>query len=198
MKPFSSMSLLLGLFLLVSIALPRTALAHCDSLDGPVVNAARAALADGDVDHVLIWVLPEQQQDIQDAFARTLRVRALGDEAAELADYWFFETVVRLHRESEGAPYTGLKPPGWQPPALVAAADRVLLDGEIDDLGERVSSHVRAALHERYDRVRALESFEPSDVPAGRRYVAAYVDYVHFLEGIHHVIHGHGDMADHH
>jgi hypothetical protein len=192
------MSLVLGLFIFVSIALPHAALAHCDSLDGPVVSAARAALAEGDVDLVFIWVLPEQEQEIRDAFERTLRVRALGDEAVQLADYWFFETVVRLHRESEGAPYTGLKPVGWQPPALVAAADRVLLDGEIDDLGERVSSHVRAALHERYARVRALDGFGPSDVAAGRRYVAAYVDYVHFLEGIHHLIHADGHIADHH
>ena len=32
------------------------ALAHCDGMDGPVVNAAQTALATGDINLVLIWV----------------------------------------------------------------------------------------------------------------------------------------------
>lgn len=39
-----------------------------------------------------------------------MAVRAKGKEAQELADMYFFETLVRIHREGEGAPYTGLKP----------------------------------------------------------------------------------------
>ena len=43
-------------------------------------------------------------------FDKALAVRVLGGTAKELADQFFFETVVRLHRRSEGEPYTGLKP----------------------------------------------------------------------------------------
>jgi hypothetical protein len=189
---------MVGAALLVAgLAVPTPALAHCDSMDGPVVKAAQAALAAQDVDLVLGWVLPEHEAEIRAAFDRTLRVRAQGAEARELADLWFFETLVRVHREGEGAPYTGLKPSGWEPPALVAAADRVLEDGQIEALADRVTAHIGRELREKYARLKALEGFAPSDVDAARRYVAAYVDYTHFLEGLHHQLHGGGHGAGH-
>jgi hypothetical protein len=183
--------------LVAGLATPAPALAHCDSMDGPVVKAAQEALAARDVDRVLGWVLAEHEGEIRAAFDRTLRVRAQGGQAAELADLWFFETLVRVHREGEGAPYTGLKPAGWEPPALVAAADRVLEDGEIDALADRVAGHVGREVREKYARVKALERFASRDVEAARRYVAAYVEYTHFLEGLHHQLHGGGHGASH-
>jgi hypothetical protein len=84
----------------------RTAGAHCDTLDGPVVVDARAALAAGDVTEVLKWVQAGDEPEIRAAFDRTLAVRAAGGAALELADTWFFETLVRVHRAGEGAPYT--------------------------------------------------------------------------------------------
>jgi hypothetical protein len=84
------------------------ALAHCDGLDGPVVNAARLALQTGDLNRVLIWVRPEDSGLIKRAFEDALAVRSLGSGAQALADEQFFETLVRLHRGGEGAPYTGL------------------------------------------------------------------------------------------
>lgn len=35
------------------------AMAHCDSLDGPVIKAARTAFTTGDVNLVLVWVQPK-------------------------------------------------------------------------------------------------------------------------------------------
>jgi hypothetical protein len=176
------------------LSLPGGLAAHCDSLDGPVVHAARAALAAGDVELVLGWVSSEHEQAIRSAFARALRVRSQGEETRELADLWFFETLVRLHREGEGAPYTGLRPEGWEPPALIVAADRALAEGEIDGLADRVAAHVARELREKYRSVKALEARDPSDVEATRRYVAAYVEYTHLLEALHHLLHegGHG------
>jgi len=52
--------------------IPNKAVAHCDTMNGPVVKAAQKALETGNVDLVL-------------------------------------ETLVRIHRAGEGAPYTGLK-----------------------------------------------------------------------------------------
>ena len=106
---------------LTALAAPSPAAAHCDSMDGPVVRAAREALAAGEVTGVLIWVRPEDEPQIRQAFDRTMKVRSQGGEARELADLWFFETLVRIHREGEGAPYTGLKPAGYEPPPGIAA-----------------------------------------------------------------------------
>ena len=172
-------------FAVVGLATPAPAAAHCDGLDGPVVQTARQALAAGDVTPVLKWVRAEDEPEIRRAFERTVRVRSESAEARELADRWFFETLVRVHRAGEGAPYTGLKPVGYEPPGGIAAADRALEDGSGHRLVDRVGANVAEALRERYERVMALRDFEPGDVEAGRRYVHAYVDYIHFVEKLH-------------
>jgi hypothetical protein len=98
---------------LVFLALaPARAFAHCDSLDGPVVKAAQKALATRNPALVFIWVQEKDEREIQQAFEQTLAVRALSPEARNLADRFFFETLVRVHRAGEGAPFTGLKPAG--------------------------------------------------------------------------------------
>ena len=89
-----------------------SALAHCDGMDGPVVRAAQKALEAGDVNLVLIWVQKKDEQTIKDAFQKTLEVRKLDPKARELADMYFFETLVRIHRAGEGESYTGIKPAG--------------------------------------------------------------------------------------
>ena len=80
------------------------AAAHCDTLDGPVVADARTALAQGNVAPVLKWVRPADEKEIRTAFARTTAVRNLSPEAEILADLYFFEALVRIHRAGEGAP----------------------------------------------------------------------------------------------
>jgi hypothetical protein len=89
------------------------------------------------------------------------------------------------------------QPAGWEPAALVAAADRVLEDGQIGALADSVTAHIGRALRDKYGRVKALEGFAAADVDAARRYVAAYVDYTHFLERLHHQLHGGGPGAGH-
>ena len=42
---------------------------HCDSLDGPVVAAAREALATGDVDRALPYVPAHDEPEVREAFA---------------------------------------------------------------------------------------------------------------------------------
>ena len=86
--------------------------AHCDTLDGPVVLTAKSALEKGDITPVLKWVRKTDEKEIQELFNKTLIVRKQGKEAGELADMYFFETLVRIHRAGEGAPYTGLKAAG--------------------------------------------------------------------------------------
>src|SRR5512139_2379035 len=108
------------------------AFGHCDTLDGPVIQLARKALETGNVNLVLPWVRVQDEQEIGHAFEHAVAVRKLGPEARELADAHFFETLVRIHRASEGAPYTGLKPAGLDLGPAVPAADKALEDGAIE------------------------------------------------------------------
>jgi hypothetical protein len=66
------------------------AMAHCDTISGPVVAAAGKALKTGDLTPVLKWVQPQQEAEVKDAFARVMTVRTAGPEARELADRFFF------------------------------------------------------------------------------------------------------------
>jgi hypothetical protein len=195
-RPYPTV-ILLSAFVALTLLTPQRAAAHCDSLDGPVVASARAALAAGDVALVLHWVPADDEAEIRAAFERTVRVRAGSTEAREMADLWFFETLVRVHRAGEGAPYTGLKPVGWEPPSLITAADRSLVDGDAEALAQRVSDHVARELRERHARALALKDYAPGNVEAGRRYVAAYVAYTHYLEALYELLHGGGEHGAH-
>ena len=193
--------LVMGAMLSVSLtAVPQPAAAHCDSMDGPVVKAAREALASGRVDLALVWVLPADEAEIRAAFDRALAVRQLEETARELADLWFFETLVRVHRAGEGEPYTGLKPGGGEPEGGIAEADAALANRSVDALAGASAAHLERALRERFGRVQSLRAYEAADLAAGRRYVHAYVDYIHFVEALHHLLHeteSHGEPGGH-
>jgi hypothetical protein len=167
------------------LLLPAFALAHCDTLDGPVVLDAKAALDGGDVTPVLKWVRAADEGEIRAAFDQALQVRKLGPPARDLADRYFFETLVRVHRAGEGAPYTGLKPAGGEVEPAVAAADKALQTGSDKALVDLVTDAARTGLHERFTRTRQLREHAGHNVAAGREYVAAYVDFVHYAEALH-------------
>jgi hypothetical protein len=177
-------STLIGGLFLVAAAWATPALAHCDTLDGPVVSAARKALDTGNVDLVLVWVQKDDEADLRSAFQRARNVRAAGGEAKELADTYFFETLVRVHRAGEGAPYTGLKPAGQIEPA-VAAADKAIETGKLQPLAKLVTGRVEKGLHHHFDAVTARKGYNPANVEAGRAYTHAYVDFVHYAERLH-------------
>ena len=164
--------------------MPRPVRAHCDTLDGPVVVDAKAALQKGDVTPVLKWVRADDEKEIRDAFAKTLKVRGLGDDARDLADHHFFETLVRFHRAGEGVAYTGLKPAGTVDPGI-AAADKALGTGAADQLAAKLAEGVATALRERFAKVVAAGRHADESVEAGRAYVAAYVEYIHYVEAVH-------------
>ena len=118
------MSKRIALIAAVVLAVPLSTRAHCDTLDGPVVKTARAALDTGKIAPVLAWVRAQDEAEIRAAFQKAAAARKLGPEAKVVADTWFFETVVRVHRAGEGAPFTGLKPAGLDLGPAVPAADR--------------------------------------------------------------------------
>lgn len=173
---------LLLLFLATAVALAAgEARAHCDALDGPVVRDARLALERGDPAPVLKWVEPEGEAEIREAFRAALAVRAKGDEARQLADRYFFETLVRVHRAGEGEGFTGLKPAGTVDPGI-AAADRALESGSATRLSQELSARLAEGVATRFRRAVQLKQRAGDSVEAGRAYVAAYVDYIHFVE----------------
>jgi hypothetical protein len=165
----------------VLLFVPAPAFAHCDSLDGPVVKAATLALQTGDLSPVLRWVGRDQEGEVRAAFDDARTVRAGGARAQALADRFFFETVVRLHRQSEGEPYTGLKPAGHIDPVLMDA-DRALETGTADRLAEALSRRAASTLLERFAEARRRLAHAGESVEAGREYVEAYVAFMHFVE----------------
>src|SRR5512138_1269246 len=168
--------------MMISVLATTALFAHCDTLDGPVVEAARRAMASGDVNLVLRWVQPDQEPAIREAFVRTMRVRTLDLSAAELADTWFFETLVRLHRAGEGEPYEGLKPAGTGVSTMLLTADKAIATGDLQMLEKTLTVGLQRQLQQRFSRVMSLKNRPPANVHAGREYVAAYVDFIHFAE----------------
>jgi hypothetical protein len=163
--------------------------AHCDTLDGPVVETARKALASGDVTPLLKWVAADDEQMIRTAFQKTLEVRKLGAQARDLADMYFFETLVRIHRAGEGAPYTGLKPGSIVDPA-VALADKALESGSVDKLVNILTDATAKGIRERFHRTLKAKKHADESVVAGREFVEAYVIFTHYVEGLHSMIKG--------
>ena len=172
---------------------PGNAVAHCDGLDGPVVTAARAALEAGDPAIVLVWVRQSDEPEVRTAFAQTLAVRTLGEQARDLADRYFFETVVRLHRAGEGVPYTGLKPAGRDLGPAIPAADRALERHSMDALVRLLTEAVQTGTTKLFREANAPAP--PGDLAAGRRHVEAYVRFVHYVEVVFEAasrdVHGH-------
>ena len=168
----------LGVFALT----PARAFAHCDGLDGPVVKAAQRALETRNPALVLIWVQERDEPEIRKAFEQTLAVRALSSQARELADRFFFETLVRVHRAGEGAPFTGLKPAGRDLGPAIPAADEAVRLGSVEPVRHLLTAAVQDRLREQFGEVMATMTFAPDDVAAGRAYVKAYVEFIHFAE----------------
>ncbi len=162
--------------------------AHCDTMNGPVVKAAQRALETRDVTPVLRWVRPEAEVEVREAFTQTLSVRALGPQAQALADRFFFETLVRVHRAGEGEPYTGLKPAGTPVDPAVAAADAALDRGSVDALAAMVAEHAAAGVRARFERAATAKAEADTSVEAGREFVEAYVQFTHYVETVHQAI----------
>ncbi len=191
---FTSLTVLAILFTIVLFGSNRV-FAHCDGMDGPVVTAAKKALETGNVNLVLIWVQKKDEGEIKKAFQKTLAVRKLNPEAKELADMYFFETLVRIHRAGEGAPYTGLKPAGRDLGPAIPAADKAIVDGKIEPVIKLLTDKMRDGINEYFKHVMAKKNFKKDDVEAGRKYIEAYVIFIHYVEGLYEAakeaVHGH-------
>lgn len=161
--------------------------AHCDSMDGPVIGDARRALENNDVTPVLKWVSAEDESVVKEVFTLTSSVRDDDEATRTVADNYFFETLVRIHRASEGEGFTGLKPEGSVEPAI-AATDRALAEGNIDQLADEIAAAVRAGIKSRFDEAYERKSVAEDSTAQGREYVETYVQLTHFIESIHNTV----------
>lgn len=170
---------------------------HCDTMDGPVVSDAKKAFEHGNVNYVLKWVQPDGETEILQAFRLASKVRRLGGDAKELADRYFYDTLVRVHRAGEGVPFTGVKPSGTPIDEKIAAADRSIELGNIGPLEKVVPGERIPRLKDLFEKVMALKGFDVNDVKAGRKYIEAYVQFFHFAEGEEGHGHAHGGHEGH-
>lgn len=173
------------------------AFSHCDTMDGPVVADARKAIEQNNVNYALKWVSAENEDEVRNAFDLAMRVRSLNDDAKNLADMHFFETLVRIHRNDEGIGYTGIMPPGTPVDPRIKAADESVALGNLTPIEKLVPAEKMPELEKRFARVMQLNDFDVNDVSAGRAFVEAYVQFFHFAEGEHEGSHVHHAQSHH-
>ncbi|MFG6158810.1 DUF6448 family protein [Halomonas sp. 1390] len=187
--PLRKQLLAIGTTFALSLSLVTPALAHCDAMDGPLITEAQRALDSGDISPLRKWVPAKDETALAESFDKTLAVRKLSDDAQELADKQFFATLVEIHRTSEGAPFTGIKPAGDIDPAI-QAADRSLEEGEIDAFLARVVEQFERQARSAFEATLAAKQRADDSPELGREFVEDYVNYVHYLEEVHSVIAG--------
>lgn len=180
---------------LLSLGLTTRLLAHCDSMDGPVIKDAQRAIENNDVTPVLKWVSAKDEDAVREVFKLTTSIRGESETAQSVADNYFFETLVRIHRASEGEGFTGLMPKGSVEPAI-AATDQALATGDIDELADKIAAAVRDGIRTRFSEAYKNKLVAEESVPQGREYVEAYVQLTHFIEAIHHTV-SHGASHKH-
>jgi hypothetical protein len=157
---------------------------YCETMDGPVVTAAELALEMENVNYVLPFVKEEYESELKDAFDRTVIVRELSGEAAEVADYWFFETSVRLHLMGKGKLYGGIKKSGIIREQIIQKAQEAVETGDKTTLENFLMGVMSEAIENRFEAAVSKKDYEINDTEAGRDYIDSMLDFMQFVHGI--------------
>lgn len=168
---------------------PVGAQAHCDAVEGPVATAALQALEQKNVNLVQPYVPAESEAELAAAFEQAVVVRAKGVEAKALADRYFMETAVRLHRAGEKATYTGLKPAGTDFGPAIPAAEKALESGTLEALLKFLSQEVGHGVAARFEHAlsRKAATKQPAtraEVQPARERVSAELEFIGYVERI--------------
>lgn len=182
-----TLTILASLAALTAVLLmrPQRASAHCDTMEGPAVADGELALRTGNINHALKWVSAADTDELSRIFTQTQAVRGVSEDVRFVADRWFLENMVRIHRAGEGVAYTGIKPLGVPVDPRVKAADEAIAAGVLDPLVGLVPAEQMAELEKRFSTVLGRKEFDVNDVAAGRSYLDAYVQFFHLAEGDH-------------
>ncbi len=166
--------------------------AHCDTMDGPVIKDAKIAIEKNNINYILKWIQPQDENELKNAFLLAMKVRILNSDAMILADAYLFETLVRLHRSGEGVPFTGVKPSGTPINEKILAADKSLELGNLSSFKGLVPDELIPELEKRFNKVMSLKDYDENNIMAGRAYIESYVQFFKFAEGeeeSHNVVH---------
>ncbi len=148
---------------------------------------ARRALENEDFEAVAVWVGEKQHEQLLSAFDQAMAVCRMGGEAKALAERYFMETAVRLHRAAEGMGYTGLKP-ARPLPADIAAAEQALKTGRLEPVSGMLTTKIQKKLQHRFEKVRKARQNKEKSLEAGRKWADAYVKYVTYVHGLYKTI----------
>jgi hypothetical protein len=142
-------------------------------MDGPVVTAARKALDEKNVNLILPYVPKEGEAEVIRAYDKVIQLRNDGAVGREIADLYFFETVVRIHRAGEGAPYTGLKPAGLGEGPVIPIAEKAIETGSPDELVSLLCNVVQEEVLHKFHHMLQMKEYASKSVDDAREYVEA-------------------------
>lgn len=177
-------ALMAVLFLFINVV---PASAHCDSYDGPTIKDGLKALETNNVNLILKWIDKDQEAEVVSLFHKTYSLKNGDPEIYSIVEKHFLETLVRLHRETEGAPFTGLKP-AESTSTIVQLSDNSLYNSNLDNLLSKLNGHINQVIQEKYRKASELHKTKDVSAELGREYVEAYVDYTHTVEALHDII----------
>ena len=166
---------------------------HCDTESGPVIKAAKQAIKTGNVNYILIWVQKDDSEKIIEVFNKTILNIKKDPTNQENYEKELFTTLLKVHREGEGAEFSGIKDDNTvlKP---IKMADSAIDDGSIKEVSKMVTNHIERVITEKFTELEHARQFDVNDVEAGREYVRKYVEFMHLIEGLHNLVsdQGHG------
>ncbi len=144
----------------------------------------------------------DAEDEVNAAFDQVIEVRAAGGTAADVADEWFYETVVRLHRAGEGAAFTGLKPAGLGHGKVVPLAERAIDSDDPGPVVEILTNALTEEVKRKFDVVMKLKGEASGSVAEAREYVEAMLGFIVWAHKTHACIvsdplHDHGSAHAH-
>jgi len=162
------------------------------------VKAAKKALEKKNINYVLIWIPEESEAELRGIFEKTLQARKGGKAAQEVADDWFFENAIRLHRAGEGAPYTGMKPAGLSEGPVVPKAEKAIETESPQETIDFILGIVEDDLAHRFHTVMDRKKYDVDDIAAGREYIGAFIGWVVYSHHLYEYVKSGGGHGGHH
>ncbi len=177
-------AVLVTLLLAFCFMLPSIAGAYLDTMEGPIVKDGKTALEKADVTPVLKWVKREKEIEVCEAFNKAMAARSKGPQENAAADRAFFETLVRLHHEGRGNPFTGIKPAAAIPNVALLEADLALEIGSSETLEKLVSLSIADGIRQRLANALEKKKELSKGLEAEREYADAYIAFVEYVERV--------------